>query len=146
VLATGAWVIARGSPGPDHPRLVVHARVGTGRNVHLAGDMDVAAWRPRVPGLLGYSAHNRAEADAAFAAGADYVLLSPVFEARHGRPAIGLADVRGCVALGGVTLDRVEACLRAGAAGVAVQSAIFDAPDPAAAARAFLQKLQTSAS
>ncbi|MFZ5477826.1 MAG: thiamine phosphate synthase [Myxococcota bacterium] len=146
MLATGVWVLSRGVALPDRPRLIVHARVGTGRNVHLAGDMDVAAWRARVPGLLGYSAHSRAEADAAFAAGADYVFLSPVFEARHGRPPIGVADLRGCLALGGVTLDRVARCMDAGAAGVAVAGAIFDTPDPAAAARAFVQKVQTSGS
>lgn len=42
-----------------------------------------------------------------------------------------------CVAIGGVRVDDVADLHRAGAAGVAVVSAICGAPDPAAAARAF---------
>jgi len=75
--------------------------------------------------------------------GADAVLLSPVFAARKGRAALGLAALRqACAAcadsrtapalyaLGGVDANNAAACLAAGAAGVAVIGAAL-AADPA---------------
>ncbi|MFJ4225460.1 bifunctional hydroxymethylpyrimidine kinase/phosphomethylpyrimidine kinase [Microbacterium sp. NPDC089695] len=59
-------------------------------------------------------------------------------------PALGVAGFRAfvaasplpCVAIGGVSIDDVAALRRAGAAGVAVVSALCSAPDPASAAAA----------
>jgi thiamine-phosphate pyrophosphorylase len=72
--------------------------------------------------------------------GVDAVLLSPVFEARKGRAALGLGALRqACVAcaatttapalyaLGGVDANNAAACLAAGAAGVAVIGAALAA-------------------
>jgi thiamine-phosphate pyrophosphorylase len=61
-------------------------------------------------------------------------------------PALGLealsaicaASRRPVVAIGGIDLSRTPACIRAGAQGVAVVSAIASAPDPQAAARALV--------
>ena len=105
--------------------------------LHLPARESVRDWRRRWPGLLGASAHDPTEAAEKRAAGADYVFLSPIFEARHGRPALGTRDLAGCVALGGVTPERVAPCRDAGAAGVAVLGGIWHAPDgiPAAIAR-----------
>jgi thiamine-phosphate pyrophosphorylase len=74
----------------------------------------------------------------------DAVLLSPIFEARKGRPALGvaaLARARGAppgqawFALGAVTAGKARACLEAGAAGVAVIGAALSAdPGPLLAA------------
>jgi thiamine-phosphate pyrophosphorylase len=70
----------------------------------------------------------------------DALLVSPIFEARKGRPALGLAALEQCArsvgpagpfvfALGGVTAHNAAACLDAGATGVAVIGAAL-APDP----------------
>ncbi len=71
----------------------------------------------------------------------DALLLSPVFEARKGRPALGLPALAEAVrnrapalpslfALGGVTAHNAAACLAVGVAGVAVIGAALE-PDPA---------------
>ena len=72
----------------------------------------------------------------------DAVLLSPIFEPRKGREALGLAALarlpgkKGRVfALGGVAAHNAAACLTAGASGVAVIGAAL-APDPAPLLRA----------
>ena len=55
-------------------------------------------------------------------------------------PLLADAAQRGVpvVALGGVTPDRIPECRDAGAAGIAVMGGLMRAPDPPAAARAFL--------
>jgi thiamine-phosphate pyrophosphorylase len=80
--------------------------------------------------LIGVSCHSLAEVETAQAARADYVVFGPVFETasklQYGPP-VGLEELRKAavqasipvLALGGLTLDRVQSCLDAGAAGVA---------------------------
>jgi len=117
--------------------------------VHVgADDGDVAAARAlvgpqRIVGVSCYDAF--ANAEAAVAAGADYVAFgsfyaSPVKpDARRADVAL-LARARGLgvpvVAIGGITADNAGALIQAGADAVAVISAVFGAPDVAAAARA----------
>src|SRR5260221_8287026 len=59
----------------------IDAALATGADgIHLPGDADVAAARQRLPhGLIGASTHSPAEAAEQFAAGADYVTISPIF-------------------------------------------------------------------
>jgi len=123
--------------------------------VHLGKDtLPVRAVRERVGwrGLLGYSAHSGAEAARAFAEGADFVTLSPVFPTRSKAaqgPALGLEGFRAqakglpgpVYALGGVGPGNAAGCLRAGAHGVALIGAVLAAPDPAAAAAALREAL-----
>lgn len=71
---------------------------------------------------------------------ADAILLSPIVEARHGRPALGthalsearraLGDTKLLFAFGGVSKATARACLEAGADGVAVMGAVLDSDDP----------------
>jgi thiamine-phosphate pyrophosphorylase len=80
--------------------------------------------------LVGVSCHSVDDVLAAEAAGADYVLLGPIFatpsKLRYGRP-LGLATLRDAaarakipvLALGGITVERVKNCVEAGATGVA---------------------------
>lgn len=124
--------------------------------VHLAADavpVGVARDWLGPDALLGYSAHSREEALRVAEDGADYVTLSPIFEtdSKPGAPGRGLEWLKQCttglpipvLALGGVTPERTEAILRAGAWGVAAVSAIGAARDPAAAVRSFRSALET---
>ncbi len=103
--------------------------------------------------LIGRSSHSPAQADAAAAApGVDYFCAGPVWATptKPGRPAAGLsllghvarsAPGRPWFAIGGISLDRLEEVLAAGATRVVVVRAITEADDPAAAARAFAGRL-----
>lgn len=110
--------------------------------VHLGNhSLPAPAVRAIIPRnfLVGVSCHSLADARAAESAGADYVLLSPVFETplklAFGPP-LGLGRLQEVTervsipvfALGGITLDRVTPCLKAGAQGVAAIRLFQDAP------------------
>jgi thiamine-phosphate pyrophosphorylase len=79
----------------------------------------------------------------------DALLLSPIFEARKGRPALGVSALGSAraaypraawFALGAVTAGNAAACLAAGAAGVAVIGAALEAdPEPLLAALGILR-------
>jgi thiamine-phosphate pyrophosphorylase len=106
--------------------------------VHL-GRSDEGAERARDFGLLlGLSASSVAEAQDAERRGAAYVGAGPVWETptkRDADPAIGLDGLRAIcdsvrvpvVAIGGIDASNAAACIRAGAAGVAVVRASVDA-------------------
>ena len=100
---------------------------------------------------IGSSVHDLAEAEAAKAAGADYLVVGPVYEtATHpGRPPLGLAPVRQIVrldlpviAIGGVTPGRIRDLTAAGVHGVAAIRALWNAAEPTATVRAMLEELR----
>ena len=102
--------------------------------------------------LIGKSVHDLGEAAAARAGGADYLLVGPVYRtATHpDREPLGLARLGPIVslglpviAIGGVTPERVGEVRRAGAYGVAAIRALWDAADPAGAARQMLEEWQS---
>jgi len=120
---------------------------------HLgADDGDLAAARRQLgpDKLLGASCYNRLDlAIAAREAGADHVAFGAVFDSPT-KPAavrapLALFDeahrVVGLplVAIGGITPENAAAVIAAGADALAVISAVFDAPDVSARARAFKQ-------
>jgi thiamine-phosphate pyrophosphorylase len=90
------------------------------------------------------SVHSIDAAERAEAEGADVLVLGTVFTSpsHPGAPTIGIEGVRGVcervsvpvIGIGGITKESAGDVIRAGASGVAVISAIFDAPDPRAAA------------
>ena len=101
--------------------------------VHLGTQsMPAQAVRACVPRdcLVGVSCHSLDEALEAEAAGADYLLLGPIFptpsKLPYGPP-LGLTTLKQVaartrlpiLALGGITVDRVKPCLSAGATGIA---------------------------
>ena len=106
----------------------------------------------RVDTLAGRSVHSVESALAAEAEGAGYVIYGNVYEtsSHPGAPAAGLkrlSEVTAAVtvpvlAIGGVTAVRVPDVMVAGAAGVAVISAILASPDPGAAASELRAALQ----
>jgi thiamine-phosphate pyrophosphorylase len=117
--------------------------------VHLGrDDAGVAAARKRLPrGIVGVSCYADPErARAAAAAGADYVAIGSVYPSRTKPAAVrapleaiaaaGRASGLPVAAIGGITPANAAALVRAGADMLAVISALFDAPDIRAAARA----------
>ncbi|HLG51768.1 MAG TPA: thiamine phosphate synthase [Chloroflexota bacterium] len=102
---------------------------------------------------LGVSVHDLRAAQQAAAAGADWVTFGHIFAtpSHPGEPPRGLEPLAEVVravgvpvvAIGGITADNVGAVLGAGARGVAVISAILDAPDPGAVTRALRRLLDS---
>jgi thiamine-phosphate pyrophosphorylase len=103
--------------------------------------------------VIGRSSHSPVQADAAAAEpGVDYFCAGPVWTTptKPGRPATGLGlpahvakagAARPWFAIGGISLDRLDDVLAAGATRVVVVRAITEAADPAAATRAFSTRL-----
>jgi thiamine-phosphate pyrophosphorylase len=108
---------------------------------------------PPSPGLQqSTSFHAPARAAAAWGPSLNYAFLSPVFDSisKAGYAAAGFdpADVRRAaaapgapplVALGGVTLGKLEAAAAMGFAGAAVLGGVWGRPDPAAAVEELLE-------
>lgn len=100
---------------------------------------------------VGKSVHDAAEAEAAQAEGADYLVVGPVYAtATHpGRPPVGLEFLRRLaglglplIAIGGLTPARAREVHAAGAYGVAAIGGLWEAPQPAAAVREMLEALR----
>jgi thiamine-phosphate pyrophosphorylase len=103
--------------------------------------------------VIGRSSHSPAQAALAAAEeGVDYFCAGPVWTTptKPGRPATGLGLLshvaaaggdRPWFAIGGISLERLDDVLAAGASRVVVVRAITDASDPAAAAAAFASRL-----
>lgn len=122
---------------------------------HLgAGDLPMAAARSLAgPGhLLGGTARTAESARALVDDGADYLGVGPAFPTatKSGLPtALGPAGVAAVVsavdvpviAIGGITPARIPSLTAVGALGVAVVTAVSDAPDPGAATRELLAAL-----
>jgi thiamine-phosphate pyrophosphorylase len=103
---------------------------------------------------LGLSTHAPEQARRALAAGPDYLAIGPVF-ATGTKPSawpVTLEYVRWAAenvrapwfAIGGMTLENLEAVLAAGARRICVVSAILNAPDIAKACRAFKDRLPSA--
>ncbi len=117
--------------------------------VHLGQDdfpPDAVRALPGFEGrLIGRSTHRLEQARAAIDEGADYIAVGPVYPTptKAGRPAVGtglvkevaaIAD-RPFVAVGGIDHDNAPGVVAAGAGAIAVVRAVYDAVDPAEAAR-----------
>lgn len=116
--------------------------IGAG-GVHLQSAAAIATARKRLGAdtLIGLSAHGMEDVRQAADAGADYATLSPIFptpsKPGYG-PTLGVAAIRAAVglgipviALGGIAGRRIDACLAAGAAGVAVMGGVMRSENPA---------------
>jgi thiamine-phosphate pyrophosphorylase len=138
----------------DHADLAIAADAD---GVHLGqDDLPPSAVRA-LPGfegrLIGRSTHSLGQAQLAVHEGVDYIAVGPVYPTptKEGRPAVGtglvsrVADVvdRPFVAVGGIDQDNIGAVVEAGARAVAVVRAVYDAPDPAEAARRLREALVT---
>lgn len=104
---------------------------------------------------IGVSVHTPEEARAAQALGADYLLVGPVFATPthpEGRP-LGVQGLTGftalglpVVAIGGISRANARDVVDAGAHGVAVIRALWDAPDPARAAQEIMKEIAWTSS
>jgi len=103
--------------------------------------------------LIGLSTHDREQASAAQAAGADYIGFGPLFptgtkEAGPVKGTEGLAAVTASatvpvIAIGGITALNAARAMAGGAAGVAVISAILGSSDMRQAVREFIDLMQS---
>jgi len=100
---------------------------------------------------IGASVHSLEEAAAARDGGADYLLVGPVFATptHPEAPPLGVVALAQFVALGipvvaigGMTRANARAARSAGAHGVAVIRALWDAPDSGLAAREMLREME----
>jgi thiamine-phosphate pyrophosphorylase len=115
--------------------------------VHLGlHDMPVAHARRLAPSgfLIGGTCRNIEQARHAYADGADYVGVGPIYPSttKRGLPEpLGLttlaaiSEILPAIAISGITAERVPEVMAAGAHGVAVIAAVSRAPDPPRAAR-----------
>ena len=127
------------------------------RGLHLGKDDLAPAVARRLLGpdvLIGGTANSLAEAREVWLRPIDYLGVGPVYGTQskaNPAPVLGLEQLRGIVsecpvpviAIGSITAGRVAEVLETGAHGVAVISAITCAVDPEAAAREFVEAIQT---
>lgn len=116
--------------------------------VHLGQDDMPADTARKLLGpskIIGISVNTLKEAGVAERLGADYLGLNPIYETTTkdtGLPAVGPAGIRRIrrsvgipiVAIGGINAGNAAGVIEAGAAGIAVVSAILGAPDARKAA------------
>lgn len=124
--------------------------------VHLGQDDLPLAEARRILGpdkIIGISTHSIGQALEAERGGADYIGVGPVYPTgtKPGRTAVTTDYVREAaekvklpfVAIGGITLDNVDAVLQAGATRICAVSAIVGSGDVAGACRSFLHQIQS---
>jgi len=146
----------------DKALLVINDRVDVALACHAQGvhlpeaGLPVAVAR-RLVGegmLVGRSVHGLKEALRAQEEGADYVVLGPIYPTRSHPGTVGagpqlVREVAGALkipvlAIGGIDEGRVGEVVGAGAAGIAVISAILGSGDTLAAARRLREALERS--
>lgn len=127
--------------------------------VHLgAGSIPVVEARRlvRANQLIGYSSHSFAEAQMAEVDGADFVTFGPVYQtpskAAYGAP-VGVSNLEEACqglsipvfALGGIKRSNVTEVMSAGAAGIAMISAVIAADDPKKETASLLKTIEEHA-
>lgn len=126
--------------------------------VHLGMDdmaIDVARARLGAGAIIGATCHGDiARARDAIARGASYVAFGAMYPSgtKPSAAAVGLGVLRAarglpvpCVAIGGITPDNARDVVCAGADLIAVIGGLFDAPDPALAAKAYAAAFKETA-
>jgi thiamine-phosphate diphosphorylase len=135
--------------------LLINGRPKTAQRLNIGGlhlpesalEMDVL---PKFP-VMGISVHSLENAKRAEALGADYLIYGSVFStASHPEIApVGLDELREVTqavscpvyAIGGISAANAKSCKEAGAYGVAVMSAVWQAADVSQAVRELLEVL-----
>ena len=130
------------------------ARMAGAAGVHVGQDDLSADDVRRVAGeglAIGLSTHDTAQVDAAIAGPAGYVAVGPIYGTstkNTGYTARGLDLVRYAagygkpvVAIGGITLDRVDELVAAGATALAVISDLLATGDPESRVRQYVDRI-----
>jgi thiamine-phosphate pyrophosphorylase len=144
----------------ERPLVVVNDRADLAAAVGAAGvhtgadDLPTALARRVIGpgGLLGRTAHDLDEARAAAGAGADYLGIGPCFPSatkafgafapREFLERVARSIALPAYAIGGITVERLDELAALGIRRVAVGAAVTAAADPAAAARALIERLE----
>ena len=134
------------------------ARLAGATGVHLGqNDLSVTAAREVLGDcVIGLSTHNLQQFAAAVESGADYIAVGPIFATgskTNPDPVVGVDFVRQArkltrkpiVAIGGITAERAQEVLDAGADSIAVIRDILSAKNPAARVRQYLKILPAAA-
>jgi len=135
------------------------ARLAGATGVHLGqNDLSVTAAREVLGSdcVIGLSTHNLQQFEAAVESGADYIAVGPIFATgskTNPDPVVGVDFVRQArkltrkpiVAIGGITAERAQEVLDAGADSIAVIRDILSAKNPAARVRQYLKLLPAAA-
>jgi thiamine-phosphate diphosphorylase len=140
--------------GPARDRALLNATAAPATGYAGVHWPEAALMRERRRGralAIGASVHSIGALRQAETAGATFAVFGPVFDPST-KPVRGvgvdaLHEVASAaripvLALGGVTPERVAACLEAGASGVAVVSGVFRAKKPMSAARSYMARLE----
>ncbi len=141
IAGTDAWLVVNG-------RADIAAAVEAQAVVSGTGGLAVADLRRVAPNAkIGRSVHDAAGARAAADEGADFLIAGSVYatashpdRAPQGLGLVTAAAATGkpVIGIGGIGAAQVADVVQAGAWGVAAIRALWDAPDPAAAAASFL--------
>jgi thiamine-phosphate pyrophosphorylase len=138
-----------------HAELLINSRPKTAQSLaigglHLPESALKAEALPKFA-VMGFSVHSLENAKRAEARGADYLVYGSIFSTPshpENTPA-GLEELHRVTqavscpvyAIGGISADNAKACREAGAYGVAVMSAVWQAPDVTQATRDLLEIL-----
>ena len=151
---SGGWCVVNGRPDVALAASAQAVQLGrtalparAARRV-LSGDSGVR---------IGVSVHSAVEAEVAAEDGASYLVAGTAYgtPSHPGVERVGPIGIKGCVAaierfgvplyaIGGVTVDRVDELIAAGAAGVVVGRAVWAAPDPSEAVRVLVDTLESA--
>ncbi len=139
--------------------LIINDRVNVAKEVNADGvhlgqyDMCISEARDIIGNdkIIGISTHNVEQARQAQKEGADYVAVGPIYptETKDYEPPVGPGLIQEVakeinipfVAIGAITLDKLDEVLKAGATSVAVCSAIISSEDIFSSTKLFKNKL-----
>lgn len=136
-------------------RRVDVAQIVGADGVHLPGSgLRPEDFRQQWPtlGMVGVSRHDRAGLRAAEQGLANYAFLSPIFQVPNKGQPIGIQGFHDAIAdvgiptyaLGGIAVEDCKALLAAGAFGVAIRRAVYQAQDPRETLQRFVRTLDKS--
>jgi thiazole tautomerase (transcriptional regulator TenI) len=140
--------------GFDETKIIVHSRTDIAsitriKKVQLPGyGLPLTLLKKQFPDILfGKSVHSYEEAEAAYKAGADWILYGHLFatNSKNGFPPRGTEELSRITtshpipvyAIGGIKPQHLSQLQQTGVAGISIMSAIFECDNPEAAAKAY---------